>query len=77
MNSFTSYRPSNNRNPECEDLLRAAEQELSAFFKAVTEVFGSEQAVAIVGSAPDAGAKAAGLFTQIWQHAAAGTGALS
>jgi hypothetical protein len=44
MNSFTSYRPSNNRNPECEDLLRAAEQELSAFFKAVTEVFGSEQA---------------------------------
>jgi hypothetical protein len=44
MNSFTSYKPSKNRNPDCEDFLRAAEQELSAFFKAVTELFGCEQA---------------------------------
>lgn len=44
MKTFASYKPSGNRNPDCEDFLGAAEQELSAFFKAVTELFGTEQA---------------------------------
>ena len=33
-----------NRNPVCSDLMTMAEQELAAFFSAVTELFGSEQA---------------------------------
>ena len=34
------------RNPVCGDLMTMAERELSAFFAAVTELFGSEQAEA-------------------------------
>jgi hypothetical protein len=36
--------PSDLTNPGCADFLTMAEQELSAFFRAVTELFGSEQA---------------------------------
>jgi|HubBroStandDraft_6_1064221.scaffolds.fasta_scaffold658036_2 hypothetical protein len=33
-----------NYDPACSDLMRMAEQELAACFRAVTELFGSEQA---------------------------------
>ena len=32
------------RNPDCADSMSLAERELSAFFNAVTQLFGSEQA---------------------------------
>ena len=35
---------SKNYDPSCTDLMTMAEQELSAFFRAVTELFGPEQA---------------------------------
>jgi hypothetical protein len=38
------YKPSNNSNHPCPDLVTMAERELSAFFNAVTQLFGSEQA---------------------------------
>jgi len=44
MNPLTRYKPSKNFAPPCSDLLRMAERELSAFFSAVTQLFGSEQA---------------------------------
>jgi hypothetical protein len=44
MNPLARYRPSNNSNPGCADLMTMAERELSAFFNAVTQLFGSEQA---------------------------------
>jgi hypothetical protein len=44
MNPPARYRPSNNSNPGCADLMTMAERELSAFFNAVTQLFGSEQA---------------------------------
>ena len=44
MNPVARYKPSTNFNPGCSDLITMAERELSAFFKAVTELFGSEQA---------------------------------
>jgi hypothetical protein len=43
MNSLARYEPSKNPNP-CPDLMMMAERELSAFFNAVTQLFGSEQA---------------------------------
>jgi hypothetical protein len=43
MNPVTRYKPSTNFNPGCTDLMEMAERELSAFFNAVTELFGSEQ----------------------------------
>jgi hypothetical protein len=44
MNSLVAYEPSNNSNHPCPDLMIMAERELSAFFNAVTKLFGSEQA---------------------------------
>jgi hypothetical protein len=44
MNPVARYNPSTNFNPRCTDLMTMAERELSAFFNAVTELFGSEQA---------------------------------
>jgi hypothetical protein len=42
--SSIAYKSFNNSNPSCADLITMAEQELSAFFNAVTQLFGSEQA---------------------------------
>lgn len=44
MNSLAGYKSSNNSNLGCADFITMAERELSAFFNAVTELFGSEQA---------------------------------
>jgi hypothetical protein len=44
MNPLARYKPSNNSNPRCADLITMGERELSAFFTAVTQLFGSEQA---------------------------------
>ena len=44
MNSLARYKPSRNFNPRCADFMTMAERELSAFFNAVTQLFGSEQA---------------------------------
>jgi hypothetical protein len=44
MNPLARYKPSVNSNSACSDLMTMAERELSAFFKAVTKLFGSEQA---------------------------------
>jgi transcriptional regulator CtsR len=44
MNPPAGYKPSNNSNHPCPDLMMMAERELSAFFNAVTQLFGSEQA---------------------------------
>jgi hypothetical protein len=44
MNPVARYKPSTNFSPACTDLMTLAEGELSAFFNAVTELFGSEQA---------------------------------
>ena len=44
MNPLARYKPPKNSNPPCADLIPMAERELSAFFNAVTQLFGSEQA---------------------------------
>ena len=44
MNPLVGYKLSTNSNSGCADLMTMAERELSAFFNAVTEWFGSEQA---------------------------------
>jgi hypothetical protein len=44
MNTLAGYKPLKNSNPPCADLMTTAERELSAFFNAVTQLFGSEQA---------------------------------
>jgi hypothetical protein len=44
MNPLARYEPLKNSNPSCADLMTMAERELSAFFNAVTQLFGSEQA---------------------------------
>jgi hypothetical protein len=45
MNSLPAHEPSKVSNPRrCADLAAMAEQEFSAFFRAVTESFGPEQA---------------------------------
>jgi len=44
MNPLTGYKPSTNPAPRCADLMMMAERELSAFFKAVSQSFGLEQA---------------------------------
>ena len=44
MNPLAGYRLSNNSDHPCADLMTMAERELSAFFNAVTQSFGSEQA---------------------------------
>jgi hypothetical protein len=44
MNLLARNQASKNFDPPCADLMRMAERELSAFFNAVTQLFGSEQA---------------------------------
>jgi hypothetical protein len=44
MNPLARYKPSTNSDPRCADLMTMAERELSAFFNAVTQLFGSEEA---------------------------------
>jgi hypothetical protein len=44
MNSLAGYKPSRNPTHGCADLMTMAERELSAFFSAVSQLFGSEQA---------------------------------
>jgi hypothetical protein len=44
MNPIARYKPSKTSNPRCADLITMAERELSAFFNAITQSFGSEQA---------------------------------
>ena len=44
MNSRARYKRSTHLNPPCTDLMTMAERELSAFFNAVTQLFGPEQA---------------------------------
>jgi hypothetical protein len=44
MNAPAPNEPSGNANPRCAHLIMMAEQELSAFFHAVTGVFGAQQA---------------------------------
>jgi hypothetical protein len=44
MNPLARYEPANNFHTGCTDFLTMAERELSAFFDAVTQSFGSEQA---------------------------------
>jgi hypothetical protein len=44
MNPLARYKPANNYHPGCTDFMTMAERELSAFFDAVTQSFGSEQA---------------------------------
>jgi hypothetical protein len=43
MNPFARYKSSSNFNP-CPDLITMAERQLSAFFAAITQLFGAEQA---------------------------------
>ena len=44
MNPIARYKPSQHSSARCADLMTMAERELSAFFNAVTQLFGSEQA---------------------------------
>jgi hypothetical protein len=44
MNSFARFKSSNQFNPSCAESLTMGERELSAFFQAVTQLFGAEQA---------------------------------
>jgi hypothetical protein len=44
MNPLARYNPPKNSNHPCPDLVTMAERELSAFFNAVTQLFGTEQA---------------------------------
>jgi hypothetical protein len=44
MNALAAYKPSENSNFPCAEVMTMAERELSAFFNAVTKLFGSEQA---------------------------------
>jgi hypothetical protein len=44
MNPLARYEPLKNSNHPCPELATMAERELSAFFNAITQLFGSEQA---------------------------------
>ena len=44
MNPLARHKPSNTSNHPCSDLTVMAERELSAFFNAITQLFGAEQA---------------------------------
>ena len=44
MNPLARHKLANNYVPPCSDQMTMAERELSAFFNAVTQLFGSEQA---------------------------------
>lgn len=44
MNQLAFGQPPTSPNPSCAELMTMAEQELAAFFGAVTELFGAEYA---------------------------------
>ncbi|MGA8502527.1 MAG: hypothetical protein WB683_13330 [Candidatus Sulfotelmatobacter sp.] len=44
MNPLARYEPLKHPDHPCPDLATMAERELSAFFNAITQLFGSEQA---------------------------------
>ena len=44
MNPLARYKSPKNSGHPCPDLMTMAERELSAFFNAITQLFGSEQA---------------------------------
>jgi hypothetical protein len=44
MNSLACYKPSKNSDSPCPELMTMAERELSAFFNAINQLFGPEQA---------------------------------
>jgi hypothetical protein len=44
MNPIIQRRPPKKANLDCAEFMTIAERELGAFFSAVTELFGSEQA---------------------------------
>jgi hypothetical protein len=44
MNQVSTYNATKHHNPGCSDLMTKAERELAAFFSAVKELFGPEQA---------------------------------
>ena len=44
MTPLARYEPLKNSNHPCPDLATMAERELSAFFNAITQLFGSEEA---------------------------------
>jgi hypothetical protein len=44
MNPLAGPKPSKNSNSPCANLMTMGDRELSAFFHAVTQLFGSEQA---------------------------------
>jgi hypothetical protein len=44
MNLIARHEPSKNSNHPCPDLATMAEREFSAFFKAITRLFGPQQA---------------------------------
>ena len=44
MNAVARFKPPKNSDSPCADLVTMAERELSAFFKAVAQMVGSEQA---------------------------------
>jgi hypothetical protein len=44
MNPLARYKPSKNSNPPCDDFMTMAERELAAFFNAIAQLFGAEQA---------------------------------
>jgi hypothetical protein len=44
MNPLARYKAANSYIPPCSDLMTMAERELSAFFNAITQLFGPEQA---------------------------------
>jgi hypothetical protein len=44
MNRFTPYKMPTNSDSRCADFMTMADRELSAFFNAVSQLFGSEQA---------------------------------
>jgi hypothetical protein len=44
MNPLARHKPSKNSKAPCSDLTTMAERELSAFFNAITQLYGSEQA---------------------------------
>ena|SRR5271170_1130092 len=44
MHPIARYKPPKNSDSPCTDLVTTAERELSAFFSAITQLFGPEQA---------------------------------
>jgi hypothetical protein len=61
MKQRNVYEPQRNSNGGCAEHITRAERELSAFFRAVTELFGAEQAE---------------LSAEVWLHEFTATGSL-